>query len=126
VDHQSFFAGPVAAKPKRFYYRHGPIGTAAVAPSSFAKRFCRGRAVSFIIEFFSDRDAALCNGFLFLHQASGKSSCLEKASHFLDELKKSRAPGFEEYAGVIHLTGSRGASLPAGVLLPPHLVLESI
>src|SRR5256886_14304825 len=36
-------------------------------------------------------------GFLFLHQASGKSSCLEKASHFLDELKKSRCSGFEEY-----------------------------
>ncbi len=36
-------------------------------------------------------------GFLFLHQASGESAWLKKAVHFLDELKKSRCPGFEEY-----------------------------
>ncbi len=31
-DHQSFFAGPVGGKAKALYYRHGTIGSAAVAP----------------------------------------------------------------------------------------------
>jgi len=97
-DHQSFFAGPVGGKAKALYYRHGPIGTAAVAPIILCEAF-----LPWTRRFFHHRirfpiaDAHYAMGFLFLHQASGKSSCLEKASHFLDELKKSRAPGFEEY-----------------------------
>jgi len=97
-DHQSFFAGPVGGKAKALYYRHGTIGTAAVAPIILCEAF-----LPWTRRFFHHRirfpiaDAHYAMGFLFLHQASGKSSCLEKASHFLDELKKSRAPGFEEY-----------------------------
>ena len=97
-DHQSFFAGPVGGKAKALYYRHGTIGTAAVAPIILCEAF-----LPWTRRFFHHRirfpiaDAHYAMGFLFLYQASGKSSCLEKASHFLDELKKSRAPGFEEY-----------------------------
>ena len=36
-------------------------------------------------------------GFAFLYQATGDSSQLENAIHFLTELKKSRCPGFKEY-----------------------------
>jgi hypothetical protein len=97
-DHQSFFAGPVGGKVKALYYRHGTIGTAAVAPIILCEAF-----LPWTRRFFHHRirfpiaDAHYAMGFLFLYQASGKSSCLERASHFLDELKKSRAPGFEEY-----------------------------
>ena len=97
-DHQSFFAGPVGGKAKALYYRHGTIGLAAVAPIILCEAF-----LPWTRRFFHHRirfpiaDAHYAMGFLFLHQISGKSSCLEKASHFLDELKKSRSPGFEEY-----------------------------
>ena len=36
-------------------------------------------------------------GFAFLYHATGDSSQLENAIHFLTELKKSRCPGFKEY-----------------------------
>src|SRR5438874_2692682 len=96
-DHQSFFAGAVGGKAKALYYRHGTIGTAAVAPIILCEAF-----LPWTRPFFHHRirfpiaDAHYAMGFLFLYQASGKSSCLEKASHFLDELKKSRAGGFKE------------------------------
>jgi len=97
-DHQSFFAGPVGGKAKALYYRYGTIGTAAVAPIILCEAF-----LPWTRRFFHHRirfpiaDAHYAMGFLFLYQASGKSGCLEKASHFLDELKKSRAAGFKEY-----------------------------
>src|SRR3982751_6070771 len=97
-DHQSFFAGPVGGKAKALYYQHGTIGTAAVAPIILCEAF-----LPWTRRFFHHRirfpiaDAHYAMGFLFLYQASGKSSCLAKASHFLDELKKARARGFEEY-----------------------------
>ncbi len=97
-DHQSFFAGPVGGKAKALYYRHGAIGTAAVAPIILCEAFLPWTRRFFHYRIrFPIADAHYAMGFLFLYQASGKSSCLEKASHFLDELKKSRAPGFEEY-----------------------------
>jgi hypothetical protein len=46
---------------------------------------------------FPIADAHYAMGFLFLHQTTGKTSYLEKAFHFLEELKRSRCPGFEEY-----------------------------
>ncbi len=97
-DHQSFFAGAVGGKAKTFYYRHGGIGIAAVAPIIFCEAF-----LPFARRFFHHRirfpiaDAHYAMGFSFLYQATGQSSYLERAIHFLDELKKSRSPGFEEY-----------------------------
>ena len=38
-DYQSFFAGPVGGRAKALYYRHGLIGTAAVAPMIFCEAF---------------------------------------------------------------------------------------
>jgi hypothetical protein len=97
-DHQSFFAGPVGGKAKALYYRHGKIGTAAVAPIILCEAFLPSARRLFHHRIrFPIADAHYAMGFLFLHQATGNSSCLEKAVHFLDELKKSRCPGFEEY-----------------------------
>src|SRR5438874_13015172 len=77
-DHQSFFAGPVGGKAKALYYRYGTIGTAAVAPIilceallPWTRRFFHHRTR------FPIADAHYAMGFLFLYQASGKSSCLE-------------------------------------------------
>ena len=78
-DHQSFFAGPVGGKAKALYYRNGILGTAAVAPIILCEAF-----LPWTRRFFHHRirfpiaDAHYAMGFLFLYQASGKSSCLKR------------------------------------------------
>ena len=97
-DHQSFFAGPVGGRAKALYYSHGTIGIAAVAPIILCEAFLPSARRLFHHRIrFPIADAHYAMGFLFFHQATGESACLEKAVHFLDELKKSRCPGFEEY-----------------------------
>ena len=97
-DHQSFFAGPVGGKAKGLYYRYGTLGTAAVAPMIVCEAFLpQARRLFHHRIRFPIADAHYGMGFLFLHVATGKSDYLEKAAHFLDELKKSRSPGFKEY-----------------------------
>ena len=46
---------------------------------------------------FPIADAHYAMGFAFLYQATGDSSHLENAVHFLTELKKSRCVEFKEY-----------------------------
>jgi hypothetical protein len=97
-DHQSFFAGPVGGKAKALYYRHRTIGTAAVAPIILCEAFLPSARRLFHHRIrFPIADAHYAMGFLFLYQATGKSSYLGRAFDFLNELTKSRCPGFEEY-----------------------------
>src|SRR5438045_2699430 len=97
-DHQSFFAGPIGGKAKALYYRHGTIGTAAVAPIILCEAF-----LPWTRRFFHHRilfpiaEAHYAMSFLFLYQASRKSVCLEKAFNFLDDLKNSLAVGFNVF-----------------------------
>src|SRR5437660_6119143 len=96
-DHQSFFAGPVGGRAKALYYRHRTIGTAAVAPIIVCEAFLPSARRLFHHRIrFPIADAHYAMGFLFLYQATGKSSCLGRAIEFLERLKKSRCPGFEE------------------------------
>jgi hypothetical protein len=97
-DHQSFFAGPVGRRAKALYYRNRLLGTAAVAPMIFfeaalpsARRLFH-RPVRFPIA-----DAHYSMGFAFLYEATRDFSYLERAVHFLTELKKSRCRQFKEY-----------------------------
>ena len=97
-DYQSFFAGPVGGRAKALYYSHGLIGTAAVAPMIFCEAFLpSGRRLFHHPIRFPIADAHYAMGFAFLYEATGDSSQLENAIHFLTELKKSRCPGFKEY-----------------------------
>ena len=97
-DYQSFFAGPVGGRAKALYYSHGLIGTAAVAPMIFCEAFVpSGRRLFHHPMRFPIADAHYAMGFAFLYQATGDSSQLENAVHFLTELKKSRCVGFKEY-----------------------------
>jgi hypothetical protein len=97
-DYQSFFAGPVGGRAKALYYSHGLIGTAAVAPMIFCEAF-----LPTVRQLFHHRirfpiaDAHYAMGFAFLYQATGDSSQLENAVHFLTELKMSRCDKFKEY-----------------------------
>jgi hypothetical protein len=97
-DYQSFFAGPVGRPAKALYYRHGLIGTAAVAPMIFCEAFLpAARRLFHHPVRFPIADAHYAMGFAFLYEATRDPSQLENAIHFLTELKKSRCHGFKEY-----------------------------
>jgi hypothetical protein len=97
-DYQSFFAGPVGGRAKALYYRHRLIGTAAVAPMIFCEAFLPSARRLFHHSMrFPIADAHYAMGFAFLCQATGDSSQLENAVHFLTELEKSRCGQFKEY-----------------------------
>jgi hypothetical protein len=97
-DYQSFFAGPVGGRAKALYYRHKVIGTAAVAPMVFCEAFLPSARRLFHHRMrFPIADAHYAMGFAFLYQATGDSSQLQNAVHFLNELEKSRCGQFKEY-----------------------------
>jgi hypothetical protein len=97
-DHQSFFAGPVGRRAKSLYYRNQIWGTAAVAPMIvFEAALPSARRLFHHPMRFPIADAHYAMGFAFLYQATGDSSQLENAVHFLAELKKSRCRQFKEY-----------------------------
>ena len=97
-DHQSFFAGPTGRAAKALYYNHKNLGTAAVAPMIFFEAFMPSARRLFHHPIrFPIADAHYAMGFAFLYEATGDSAHLRRAIHFLDELKKSRSPGFENY-----------------------------
>ncbi|MFZ0916000.1 MAG: hypothetical protein WAN04_03830, partial [Candidatus Udaeobacter sp.] len=97
-DHQSFFAGRIGGAAKALYYSHKKVGTAAVAPMIFFEAFLPSARYLFHERTrFPIADAHYAMGFAFLYEATGDSAHLARAIHFLDELKKSRSPGFEEY-----------------------------
>jgi len=97
-DHQTFFAGPLGGAAKRLYYDHKTLGTAAVAPLIFLEAFLPSARYLFHRSTrFPIADAHYAMGFAFLYQATGASPLLQKAIHFLTELKKSRCQQFKEY-----------------------------
>ncbi|HTE90833.1 MAG TPA: hypothetical protein VK639_17875 [Terriglobales bacterium] len=97
-DHQSFFAGPVGRQAKALYYRNRVVGTAAVAPMIFCEAFLpSARRLFHHPTRFPIADAHYAMGFAFLFQVTNDEVHLRRATHFLEELKKSRSPGFEEY-----------------------------
>ena len=97
-DYQSFFARPAGGRAKALYYRHKLVGTAAVAPMIFFEAFLPSARRLFHHRIrFPIADAHYAMGFAFLYEATGNFSYLEKAVHFLTELKKSRCRQFKEY-----------------------------
>jgi hypothetical protein len=97
-DYQSFFAGQLSGRAKALYYRHRLIGTAAVAPMIFCEAvFPTARRLFHHRIRFPIADAHYAMGFAFLYEATGNFSGLQKAVHFLTELRKSRCQDFKEY-----------------------------
>jgi hypothetical protein len=96
-DYQSFFAGPVGGPAKALYYSHRLIGTAAVAPMIFCEAFVpTARRLFHHRTRFPIADAHYAMGFAFLFQVTNDNAHLRRAIHFLDELQKSRCPGFKD------------------------------
>ncbi len=97
-DHQTFFAGATGQAAKALYYRHKLLGTAAVAPMIFCEAFVpSARRFFHRPTRFPIADAHYAMGFAFLFQVTSDHAHLRRAIHFLEELKKSRSPGFGEY-----------------------------
>ena len=98
-DFQSFYAGPVGGRAKALYYRYKIIGTAAVATMIFCEAFLpTARRLFHHRMRFPIADAHYAMGFAFLYEAIPHCGMyLERAIHFLNELTRSRCPGFEEY-----------------------------
>ena len=95
-DHQTYFAGPIGGRAKALYYRNRSLGTLAVAPMIFSEAFAPSARRFFAKPLrFPIADAHYAMGFAFLAQARGKASLIERAAHFLQELEKSRCPGYE-------------------------------
>ncbi len=97
-DHQTFFAAGTGRAAKALYYRHKLLGTAAVAPMILLEAFLpSSRRFFHHATRFPIADAHYAMGFAFLFQVTNDEAYLRRAVHFLEELKKSRSPGFEEY-----------------------------
>ena len=97
-DYQSFFAGPIGGRAKSLYYRINSIGTAAVAPMIFCEAFLPSARRLFHHPIrFPIADAHYAMGFATLYEATGNPAHFQRVTHFLDELKASRCPNFEDY-----------------------------
>jgi hypothetical protein len=97
-DHQTFFAGALGSAAKALYYEHKLLGTAAVAPMIFLEAFLPSARRFFHRPIrFPIADAHYAMGFAFLYQVTNDEAHLHRATHFLEELKQSRSPGFKEY-----------------------------
>ncbi|HVU15381.1 MAG TPA: hypothetical protein VHD32_00540 [Candidatus Didemnitutus sp.] len=97
-DHQSYFAGGYGGWAKQLYYRSPKAGILAVAPMILSEAVLPGARRLFHRKIrFPIADAHYAMGFAFRFADTKEPSHLTHAIHFLEELKRSRAPGHEEY-----------------------------
>jgi hypothetical protein len=95
-DHQTYFAGSIGRRAKALYYRNKTLGQIAVAPMILseallpsARRFFAPPAR------FPIADAHYAMGFAFLAQAQNDARMGSRATHFIEQLERSRCPGYE-------------------------------
>jgi len=99
-DHQDFFASRVGRAAKSLYYKHPRLGTVAVLPMVACEAFA-----PWTRKYFYPRmrlpiaDAHYAMGFAHLHRLTGNPKHLERARHFLEVLKQSRCPGYDDRWG---------------------------
>src|ERR1700722_5829271 len=97
-DHQSFFASDFGRGAKALYYKKPLLGTLAVSPMIFCEAFVpSARRFFWKPGRFPIADAHYAMGFAFLSQALGEKRYYDRAVHFLEILKETRSPGFDEY-----------------------------
>lgn len=97
-DHQSFFASDTARAAKALYYKKPLLGTLAVSPMIFCEAFLpSARRLFWKPQRFPIADAHYAMGFAFLYRALGKKEFYERAVHFLEVLKETRSPGYDNF-----------------------------
>jgi hypothetical protein len=97
-DHQSYFGGPVGRRAKALYYRSRKLGTLAVAPMIFSEAFVPSARRLFSRPLrFPIADAHYAMGFAYLARAHNDEKMHARAVHFLEQLEKSRCPGYQNW-----------------------------
>jgi hypothetical protein len=114
-DHQTFFAGPVGGKAKALYYNNPWIGIVAVSPMIFSEAFFpAGRQLFWKKQRFPIADAHYAMGFALLSRITKEERYYKRAVHFIEELMKSRSPGFQNYCwGYPFDWVTKGGTIPA-------------
>jgi len=97
-DHQSYYAGFFGRCAKALYYKNKYPGIAAVSPMVFSEAFFPAARRLFHRPMrLPIADAHYAMGFAFLHEATGEAGYLDRATHFLEVLQKTRSPDYPEY-----------------------------
>ena len=97
-DFQTFYASDLTRNVKALYYRRPLLGTMAVAPIVFCEAFIPGaRRLFWKRQRFPIADAHYAMGFAFLSRVFGRKAYYDRAVHFLEVLKSTRCPGYNNY-----------------------------
>lgn len=97
-DHQSFFAGPLGRRLKTLYYEKPLLGIVGVSPLIICEAFVpSARRLFWRKQRFPIADAHYAMGFALLADSGQRNGHYLRAVHFLEELERSRAPGFERH-----------------------------
>jgi hypothetical protein len=118
-DHQSYFAGPIGRRAKALYYKSKVFGILAVSPMIFSEAFVpQARRLFWKRQRLAIADAHYAMGFAFLHEITGLDDHFQRSVHFLDVLRETRCPGWENYCwGYPFDWVTRGGLVPAGTPL---------
>jgi hypothetical protein len=97
-DFQSFYASGVGQWAKATYYKRRRLGILAVAPMVFSEAFVpSARGIFWKRQRFPLADAHYAMGFALLAKVTQKESHYQRALHFLEVLKSTRCPGYDNY-----------------------------
>ncbi|HKO18896.1 MAG TPA: prenyltransferase/squalene oxidase repeat-containing protein [Acidobacteriaceae bacterium] len=98
LDFQSYYASALGRQAKKLYYEHRSIGTLAVIPMVLSEAFFPGARRLFARpQRFPIADAHFAMGFAFLAQVTGQDLYYKRAVSFLNVLRQTRCPGYQEY-----------------------------
>src|SRR6185503_15946539 len=97
-DFQSYYSGPIGRRAKQLYYTNRRLGTLAVLPIVFSEALVpSARKLFWKPQRVPIGDAHYAMGFAYLAEALGSETHYKRALHFLEVLKATRCPGYEEY-----------------------------
>ena len=97
-DFQSYYSGPMGRRAKQLYYTHRRVGTLAVLPIVFSEAFVpAARRLFWKPQRIPIGDAHYAMGFAFLAELPGGEADYKRAVHFLEVLKQTRCPGYDEF-----------------------------
>lgn len=118
-DFQTYYSGEFGRRAKRLYYTNRRLGTLAVLPMVLSEAFFPvGRRLFWKPQRIPIADAHYAMGFAFLAEMSDDRGYYERALHFLEVLKQTRCPGYEEYCwGYPFHWETMTGTIPAGTPL---------
>jgi hypothetical protein len=118
-DHQSFFASRLGRRAKALYYRKPLLGTLAVSPMIFCEAFApSARRLFWKPQRFPIADAHYAMGYAFLARVYGADEFYRRAVHFLEILRETRCPDYEDYCwGYPFDWQTRGGTIKEGTPL---------